>query len=387
MILRNRQSECANMPVWRVVLMVAILFWGAIGTTKAQPYVPKHKGGDWYVGVAGGFSQSLAENAVKSDFIVHQIPSANIFVGHNFTPTFGLRLMGGFNMQSSRASKVVLNTMPEVYGNGRYSFKCLTATVSGVVDLTSLFWGYEINRLMTWNFTFGAGYLQAMGFDDKINEWNQYKYYPVNGNGGMYAVGFAGLICSFRLNEPWDLNIEARANATDNAYNGVTTGSIDFYLDLMINVVYHFKNSQGLRRFRKPDKRSYIDPVLIDHSHDNVETVRIGETMYTQIPFYSGFYYINAMSLKRIGFVADFLKTHPDIRLNIVGYPDVIDDEDTEYNQRLAQKRAEAVKDELVERFKIDENRLSVTAKTSALQPYKSVREWVPAVNFVMERW
>lgn len=387
MILRNRQSVCGGVPVvWHAVLVFALMLCGA-GVAKAQPYVQKHKGGDWYAGVAGGFSQSLAENAVKTDFITHQIPSANIFVGHNFTPTFGLRLMGGINMQSSRSSKVAEVAMPDVYGNGRYSFKCLTATLSGVVDLTSLFFGYEVNRPLTWGFTFGGGYLQTMDFDDKINGWNQYPYYPVDGDGGKYAVGFAGMMCAVRLSEPWDLNVELRANATDNAYNGVTTGNIDFYLDLMVNFVYHFKNKQHLRRFRKPDRRSYVDPVLVDHSQDYLETVRFGESMYTQVPFYSGFYYINDVSLKRIGIVADFLKMHPDVKLDIVGHPDVIDDEDTEYNQRLALKRAEAVREVLVTRFKIDETRLSVTADVETLQPYKTVREWVPAVNFVMEKW
>ena len=386
MVLRNRLSICFDTTVWCVVLMTVMLLWGTV-SMQAQPYVQKHKGGDWYIGLAGGFSQSLAENAVNTDFITHQIPSANVFIGHNFTPTFGLRLTGGLNMQSSRCSKVAKSAMPDVYGNGRYSFKCLTATLAGVVDLTSLFFGYEVNRPLSWGCTFGAGYLQTMGFDDKINGWNEYPYYPVNGDGGKYAVGFAGMMCSVRLNEPWDLSVELRANATDNDYNGVTNGnSIDFYLDFMVNFVYHFKNKQHLRRFRKPDMKSFVDPVLIDHSSDYVETVRIGEAMYTQIPFYSGFYYVNDVSVKRIGIVADFLRKHPEVRLNIVGHPDVIGDEYEEYNHRLAMKRAEAVKDVLVGRFKIDEDRLSVTSSVAVLQPYKSVREWVPSVDFVMEK-
>lgn len=386
MVLQNRQAVCVGVPVWRMALAVVLLLFG-VGVGQAQPYVPQHKGGDWYVGAAGGFSQSLAENAVKSDFITHQIPSVNVFVGHNFTPTFGLRLTGGLNMQSSRCSKVASIALPEVYGNGRYSFNCFTATLAAVVDLTSLFFGYEVNRPLSWGATFGAGYLQTMGFDNKINEWNKYEYYPVNGNGGQYAVGFAGMMCMVRLSEPWDLNVELRANATDNDYNGVTNGNnIDFYLDLMVNFVYHFKNKQHLRRFRKPDRRSYVDPVLVDRSQEYVETVRIGQPMYTQIPFYSGFYYVNDIILKRIGVVADFLKKHPDVRLNVVGHPDVNDDELSEYNHRLAQRRAEAVKDALVERFRIDEERLTVSVDAKALQPYKSVREWVPAVNFVMER-
>ena len=39
------------------MLMCALTASAQSGTT------PKHKHGDWYVGIGGGFSQSLAENA------------------------------------------------------------------------------------------------------------------------------------------------------------------------------------------------------------------------------------------------------------------------------------------------------------------------------------
>ena len=163
-------------------IILFILLFAIGGSVSAQSYVPKHKHGDWYFGVAGGFSQSLAENAVNTDFITHQIPSANIFLGHNFTPAFGLRLMGGLNMQSSRCSKAAETAMPDVYGNGRYSFRCLTGTLSGIVNITNIFFGYEADRPLTWTFLFGGGVLKTYNFDDKIYAWNQYPYYPVDGD-------------------------------------------------------------------------------------------------------------------------------------------------------------------------------------------------------------
>ena len=69
----------------------------------------------------------------------------------------------------------------------------------------------------------------------------------------------------------------------------------------------------------------------------------------------------------------------------IVGHPDVIEDEDVEYNHMLATKRARAVRDALVNKYRIDESRLRLSDDDTVLQPYKTVREWVPAVNFVME--
>ena len=190
-----------------------------------------------------------------------------------------------------------------------------------------------------------------------------------------------------RLNEPWDISVDLRANATDNKYNGVTNGNnIDFYLDLMVNFVYHFKNGkQKLRRFRQPPHVAFIDPVLIDHTREYQETVRYGEAMHTEIPFYAGFYYLNATTTKRLEYVAKFLAAHPLVNVNIVGHPDIIPDEDVEYHTHLAQKRAEAVREALITKFQVDPMRLRTSYSDKALQPYKTVREWVPSVNFIME--
>ncbi|MBP3214045.1 MAG: OmpA family protein [Bacteroidaceae bacterium] len=374
----------------RIILAVGCLL--CVLTLSAQSHIEKHKHGDWYWGAGLGFSQSLAENAKGTDFIVRQIPSVDILVGHHFTPAFGIKLSGGLNMQVSRCSKAAESAMPEVYGNGRYSFKCLTASVSSVFNLTNVFFGYEVERPMTWSFFMGAGIIKTLNFDEKVNLWNvtpnaESPYYPVDNKGGHYIVAHAGLQCDVRLNEPWDLSVELRANGTDNKYNGVSNGNhIDFYLDLMFNFVYHFKNGkQQLRRFRDPVRGPFIDPVLIDHTRDYQETVRYGEAMYTEIPFYSGFYYLNAATTKRLGYVAKFLKSHPLVNINIVGHPDIIPDEDVEYHLRLAQKRAEVVREALITQFQIDPHRLRTTYDDKALQPYKTVREWVPAVNFIME--
>lgn len=372
----------------RFVIATILLAFVTPNAAEAQELEPKHKGGDFYVGIAGGFSQSLAENAVKTDFITHQIPSANLLIGYNFTPAFGLRLTGGFNAQTSRCSNAAFKAMPEVYGNGRYGFNTLTGTLSGVINLTNIFMGYDADRPATFSLLMGGGYLKSFNFDEeKLAGWNKYPYYPVDPQGGQYYSGHLGLQCAARLSEPFDLQFELRGNATDNRYNGVSNGNhLDFYLDLMVNFVYHFKNhSQHLRRFRAPKREPFLDPVLRDDNLNYRETVRYGEAMHTTIPFYAGFYYINNASLKRIGIVANFLKNNPLVNVAVVGHPDVIDDEDLEYNHRLAQKRAEAVRETLIERYHIESSRIRLSYDDTILQPYKSVREWIPSVNFIME--
>lgn len=378
--------------IWIKVVWTMGLVMCALVVSAQSSNAPKHKHGDWYVGIGGGFSQSLAENADATDFIFHQMPSVNAVLGHNFSPAFGVQLTGSVTSQVSRCSEAAVHAMPEVYGNGRYSFRFLSASLSGIVNLTNVFFGYDADRPVTWGLAFGAGAIQTFGFDDKLAKWNvtpnaEKPYYPVNKDGKRFIVGHAGFQMGIRLNEPWDILVDLRANATDNAYNGASDGnSIDFYLDLMVNFVYHFKNGkQQLRRFREPPKVAFVDPVLMDHTRDYQETVRYGESMYTEIPFYSGFYYLNATTTKRVEYVAKFLQSHPLVNLNIVGHPDIIPDEDEEYHRTLAERRAEAVRQALVLNFHVDPTRLRTSIDNKALQSYKTVREWVPAVNFIME--
>ena len=368
------------------------LLMGVLAASAQLYKAPKHKHGDWYIGLGGGFSQSMAENAKASDFIFHQMPSVNFTLGHNFTPSLGLQATAGVTTQVGRCSEAATKAMPSVYGNGRYSYKFLTASLSGVVNLTNVFFGYIPDRPVTFGLTFGAGAIKTFGFDDKLALWNRTPnttspYYPVKKDGGQYIVGHAGAQMAIRLNEPWDILVDLRANATDNEYNGASDGnSIDFYLDLMVNFVYHFKNGkQQLRRFRLPPKEPFVDPVLIDHTRDYRETVRYGEAMYTEIPFYSGFHYLNATTTKRVEFVAKFLQSHPLVNLNIVGHPDIIPDEDEQFHRDLAERRAEAVRQALVLTYHVDPSRLRTSIDDKALQSFKTVREWVPAVNFIME--
>jgi len=56
--------------------------------------------------------------------------------------------------------------------------------------------------------------------------------------------------------------------------------------------------------------------------------------------------------------LAKFLKEHPDVKVEIQGHTDKRPTSDYRYNMILSQKRAEAVKKVLVEKFGIDPDRI-----------------------------
>ena len=81
--------------------------------------------------------------------------------------------------------------------------------------------------------------------------------------------------------------------------------------------------------------------------------------------------------------VANYLKENPDAKASVTGYADS-GTGTAEVNQRLARQRAEAVRDLLVQKYGIDESRLTVDSKGSSEQPFAE-NDWNRVVIMVAE--
>ncbi|MDE5625680.1 MAG: OmpA family protein, partial [Muribaculaceae bacterium] len=75
------------------------------------------------------------------------------------------------------------------------------------------------------------------------------------------------------------------------------------------------------------------------------------------------------------------LKSNPDVKVLIKGYADK-DTGTSEYNQKLSERRAQAVYDTLTKTYGINPNRLSIDAEGSTQQPYQT-NDWNRIVIFV----
>ena len=78
--------------------------------------------------------------------------------------------------------------------------------------------------------------------------------------------------------------------------------------------------------------------------------------------------------------VARWMKSNPDQNVTISGYADK-DTGTSEYNMDLSKRRAEAVRDQLVNKYGICPDRLSIQAEGSNVQPY-DVNNWNRIVIF-----
>jgi OmpA-OmpF porin, OOP family len=89
-----------------------------------------------------------------------------------------------------------------------------------------------------------------------------------------------------------------------------------------------------------------------------------GKYSTTAITFNVGSDQIKESSLGAVKEIAEVLKANTDVRIRIVGHTD--SDGTKEANQILSEKRAKAVKNTLMELYKIDESRIETTGKGSS---------------------
>lgn len=78
--------------------------------------------------------------------------------------------------------------------------------------------------------------------------------------------------------------------------------------------------------------------------------------------------------------VAQWMKNNPDQNVAIVGYADK-DTGTSDYNMGLSKRRAEAVRDALVNTYGVNPDRLTIDAEGSSVQPY-DINNWNRIVIF-----
>jgi outer membrane protein OmpA-like peptidoglycan-associated protein len=81
--------------------------------------------------------------------------------------------------------------------------------------------------------------------------------------------------------------------------------------------------------------------------------------------------------------ISKWMSENPDQNVAIVGYADK-DTGTSEYNMGLSKRRAEAVRDTLVNKYGVNPDRLSIQAEGSDVQPY-DVNNWNRIVIFSNE--
>lgn len=212
----------------------------------------------------------------------------------------------------------------------------------------------------------------------------------------------AGIQFRFRLAKCVDFFAEARAAFYGDNWNNVADGySVDCYVSAMGGLSFNI-NGRGWNNFNECNYVSQIAALNGQVNDLRAQLLACGETvaaLQAQLPcpevvqkecanaplMATVRFTINSDKIMpteevNIYSMAEWLKANPNEKIIIAGYADR-DTGTAEYNMQLSQRRADVVKNALIEKYGIDADRLTTKAFGSDEQEY-SVNDWNRIVIF-----
>ena len=248
-----------------------------------------------------------------------------------------------------------------------------------------------------WRGRAGSGSRPAEGF--------YYGAATVDGLFNMSSLFCGSNQASFRLNKAFDFNVEALANGVSDRWNRRDDHSFDSYYNVLVGITYKFGTGFNLKcpdckpvayrneRYSESYVKSLNDKInelqgAID-SHKCPEPVPCPEVeksvpgIKSHVSFGLAKTDIAEDQQVNILAIADYMKQYPRSKATITGYADK-GTGSAKVNAELAKKRARMVADELINRYGISADRLSVDSKGSEVQPF-TTNDWNRVVIMIAE--
>lgn len=325
-----------------------------------------------YVGVNGGVATKTTGHGWLGDLNAN----AGLRVGRYITPVFGLAV----------ESNVYFSNQP--YKSVGTLVRFMDTHALGTLNLSNLFGGYkgeprpfEVSAIygLGWRHIFGAG---AMHVGDNM----------------MTSKAGLDFAFNFGKNKAWQLYIEPAmvwaltGNQTTQEFDNRAQYNINRSMfQLNAGIVYKFKNSNGTHNFTIAELRNQAE---IDGLNAKINDLRsdldgkdaqlaakdrqiadlqnaldecnkkpvyekpaTATNLQPTVLFRQGKSVVDKAQYAPIELIAQYMKNHPEAKVEIKGYASP--EGSAELNQKLSEKRAEAVKDILVKRYKIAADRLT----------------------------
>lgn len=340
----------------------------AMLTASAQQPVQSHKFFDnWSIGVYGG-----AVTPTTRSLFSHTRGVAGLELTKQITPVFGLGVQStmGFNTTGSYTAVDNVNSL-----------------LLGKVNFTNWFCGYKGEpRLFEVEGVGGIGFNRYFGATD--------EYAVANGTTFSSKLG---LNLNFNLGDDkaWTVSLRPAIAYDMEGGRGLTQAQLNVnnsVLELTAGVVYHFKTSNGKHHFvnvKAYDQaevdglNAQINALRSDLSNKDgqlkaanarvrdlqaqlndcrnrqpvVETVTDNrQSLESIVTFRQGKSVIDASQLPNVERIATYLKNHKEAKVVIKGYASP--EGSAEINARLASERADAVKNMLINKYKIAASRI-----------------------------
>ena len=349
------------------ILLAATVLLGSAASVMAQEAMQKPGFFDNIsIGVQGGATTPLQKG---SKFIKDMRGVAGLEIRKQITPAFALGVEGDAAVNTSSWDGQIPSST---------AFDASYVGAFGAVNLFKLFQPYGTKNVFDIEAEAGAGW------------GHNYQSDPVK-DGNFFATK-AGLNFNFNVSDAVTLSIRPSVlwnmtgggvkqttvayNSQDAVFNIMAGVSVrlgdgfkytvpNYNLDEIAALnekvtnlradlaaagdALNASNNQNMALAAQLEQLKNQKPVVVKETQDFLSTVRY-------VNFGLGKYNVPADQLPNVAAVASYLKNHPQATVNIKGYAS--QDGPIEVNERLANQRAESVKNMLVKKYGIPENRI-----------------------------
>ena len=332
----------------------------------------------WFIQGQFGAQETLGETSFGRLIS----PNAQIGVGYKFNPYIGARL--SINAWQSKGAF-------ELEGNRNlYKWNYVAPTVDVMADLTNIIGGYK-ERCFNVGILAGIGANIGFSNDEALDVKNALNAHtpaidglPLYWDGTKVKfVGKFGVYADYNINDRFSVGVEVNANVLHDAYNSKRANNADWYFNALAGVKY----ALGKTHTRKVVTVPAIAPVE-KTVHDTIYIERVVEKevakqetccapekvepMHRNIYFTIAKVIVTNKEMPKVKEVADYMKAHPESKVNITGYADK-GTGTLSINLRLSKQRAETVARVLKQKYGISADRITVKSMDDSLeQPYNT---------------
>lgn len=368
---------------------------------------------NWYISLYGGVTSNWGSDASHAGFFRLMGPAAAIAIGKEITPVSAVRLqinhVRNTGVTDNQFGPITMDdgtleyTGYEHLNHNRFKWNSSGLNVDYLLNFTNLILGFREHRKFHFqgiigiggsvsrNYTtdkFVAAIGDIMGDPDFNHHGNQLHNRDKYDNRQHSLINLrAGVAGTFMVARNWNLHIEAVGNILDNSYdsNPTTDNTWDGHVDYLIGFSYRFNNTGGQAPgfyYPRHDMTEYRKRMqMIDNLREQTrrrraeleamtDTIDVdAQVMYTLIAFDEKDATIDRLQQTNIYTTAYAWAKSPQSLIYITN--------STGIDDKLFRRRAEAIRDVLLERYEIPSYVIRIVASEKNIKPIGDYIEFI----------
>ncbi len=353
--------------------------------SKKGPYLTNCFFDNWFISIGGGAQVYIGEKDWYGPFGKRMAPALDLSVGKWITPSVGVRLQysglqaKGWNYGESAYTK-------DVYEKGFYNekYNVLNLHADFLWNASNAISGYKEERF--WDVIPYAGFGWA-------RTWG-------NGNHDNEIATTVGILNNLRLSSAFDVNLEGKLMIVNTRFNQVVRGSkFEGMASLTVGITYNFP-TRGFKRasdiaVKEVDNTQYVATISdlkgqLERAHkakaeyeeqlkaEKSKAPVVVEKAYPVLTnmavfFGKGQSVVSEKDKVNLKYIAEAIKNTPDVKYVVFASSDK-GTGSAAVNQKLSEKRAQAVYDVLTKEYGVNADQLKIEAVGENTQMFEGAQ-------------